>query len=131
MTRAILPLLAFALLAAPAQAQTPAAPPPAAQPGEGPPLSLEHRMLLRCSAAFALMAHRQATGDKAAQAYPPLQQRGQEFFVRASARVIDEAGLDRTSVTAALTAEALELQEGNALEQVMPACLTALESAGL
>jgi len=130
MTRSIL-LLAALLLAVPANAQGPASPPPAAGQGEAPALSLEHRMLLRCSAAFALMAHRQAAGDEAALAHPPLQQRGQEFFVRASARVIDEAKLDRQGVTAALTAEALELQEGNALEQVMPACLSALEAAGL
>ena len=128
MNRAIL-LLATALLAAPAGAQAPAAPPRAE--GEAQALSLEHRMLLRCSAAFALMAHRQSTGDPAALALPPLQDRGQEFFVRASARVIDEAGLDREAIVAALTAEALELQEGDALERVMPACLSALEAAGL
>ena len=131
MSRANLLLLASTLLAAPAGAQAPASPPAATQEGEAQALSLEHRMLLRCSAAFALMAHRQSTGDEAAQAYPPLQERGQEFFVRASARVIDEAGLDRNGVTAALTAEALQLQEGDALEQVMPACLSALEAAGL
>jgi hypothetical protein len=127
MTRAILLLTAATLVAAPVSAQVPAP----AQQGDAPALSLEHRMLLRCSAAFALMAHRQATGDAAAQAYPALQQRGQEFFVRASARVIEEVGLDREAVTAALTAEALQLQEGDALEQVMPACLSALEAAGL
>jgi hypothetical protein len=131
MNHAIL-LLATLSLAVPATAQVPATPPPAAaQQGEAQALSLEHRMLLRCSAAFALMAHRQSTGDAAAQAYPPLQQRGQEFFVRASARVIDEAGLDRQAVTAALTTEALQLQEGHALQQVMPACLSALDAAGL
>ena len=43
-----------ALLAAPAAAQVP---PPPSQ------LTLEHRMLLRCSAAFALVAYRQGTGD--------------------------------------------------------------------
>ena len=131
MTRTILLLTAATLIAAPVAAQTPASPPPAEQQDGAQALSLEHRMLLRCSAAFALMAHRQSTGDAAAQAYPPLQERGQEFFVRASARVIDEAGLGREAVTAALTAEALELQEGDALQQVMPACLSALDAAGL
>jgi len=130
MTRAILSLAAM-LLAVPAQAQAPASPSAATVEGKATVLSLEHRMLLRCSAAFALMAHRQAEGDQAALAYPPLQQRGQEFFVRASVQVIDEAGLDRAAISAALTEEALALQEGEALEQVMPACLAALESAGL
>jgi len=130
MSRAILLLLATTLLSAPAQAQGPASP-PASAAQEQRPLSLEHRMLLRCSAAFALMAHRQADGDPAALAYPALQQRGQEFFVRSSARVIDEAGLDRATIAAALTQEAMALQEGGALEQVMPACLSALDAAGL
>jgi len=131
MSRAALILAIATLSVSPAQAQVAASPLPAATQGEAPALSLEHRMLLRCSAAFALMAHRQAEGDPAALAHPPLQQRGQEFFVRASARVIDEAGLDRNSISAALTQEAIALQDGQALEQVMPACLSALEAAGL
>ena len=61
MTRT-LPLLAALLLAAPAAAQTTPA----------KPLSLEHRMLLRCSAAFAIVAKRQEAGDGQAKAWPPL-----------------------------------------------------------
>lgn len=122
MTR-ILPLLAALLLAAPAAAQTPA--PPAGS------LTLEHRMLLRCSAAFALVANRQAAGDAAALAWPELRQRGSEFFVRASAKVMDEAQLDRAAIAEALTVEARSLAEGNTLAQVMPACLATLEASGL
>ena len=58
-----------ALLAAPAAAQVP---PPPSQ------LTLEHRMLLRCSAAFALVAYRQGTGDGEAAQYPPRKERGSE-----------------------------------------------------
>lgn len=114
-------ILAAALFAAPAAAQVPAA----------PQLSLEHRMLVRCSAAFALVAHRQGTGDAAALQYPPLKERGSEFFVRASARVMDEAGLDRAAIGEALKAEAQALAGGGALSAVMPVCLTALDAAGL
>jgi hypothetical protein len=117
MTR-LLALLA-ALLTAPA----------AAQPVPPPQLSLEHRMLLRCSAAFALVAHRQETGDASVQQYPPLKQRGSEFFVRASARVMDEAGLDRAAVSAALWAEAEGLLQGGTLAAVMPVCLLALDAS--
>jgi hypothetical protein len=88
-------------------------------------------MLLRCSAAFALVAHGQATGDEASLAHPPLEQRGREFFVQASARVMDEAGLERDAMVAALTAEALELSGTEMLDQVMPACLATLQSTGL
>ena len=111
--------LAAALLAAPVTAQV--APPP-------PQLSLEHRMLLRCSAAFALVAYRQGTGDAEAQQYPPLRQRGGEFFVRASVRVMDEAGLDRAAISAALEEEARALLEGGTLAAVMPVCLSALDA---
>ena len=113
-----LPLLAL-LLAAPASAQV--APPPQ--------LSLEHRMLLRCSAAFALVAYRQDAGDASAQQYPPLKQRGSEFFVRASARVMDEAKLDRAANGEALKVEAQALLQGGALAAIMPACLSALEAS--
>ena len=126
-------VLAAMLLPAPALAQAPGAP-AAAEPSaaaEPPALSLEHRMLLRCSAAFALVAHRQAAGDTAALAHPPLDERGREFFVQASARVIDETAMDRAAIAAALTREALDLTENGGVDAVMPACLSALEAAGL
>lgn len=113
--RFVLPAL-IALLPCGVQAQSQAGP-------QSPPLSLEHRMLLRCSAAFALVAARQDAGLAEAQAYPALGVRGREFFVRASARVMDEAGLDRAAVAAALTAEARDLAGGDDMAQVMPVCL--------
>ncbi len=114
-----LPIILAALLAAPVSAQV--APPPQ--------LSLEHRMLLRCSAAFALVAHRQATGDASVQQYPPLKERGSEFFVRASARVMDEARLDRDAISEALRLEANSLLHGGTLAAIMPVCLSALEAS--
>ncbi len=91
-----------------------------------PSLSLEHRMLLRCSAAFALVANRQAIGEADALAFPQLGTRGREFFVRASARVMDEAGLDRAAVAQGLEAEARDLVEHDTLAQVLPVCLALL-----
>jgi len=111
----IRPLFALALLAV-----------PAAGFAQAPQLTLEHRMLLRCSAAFAITANRQASGDAEALTYPALAARGREFFVRASARVMDEAGLDRTAVAQALEAEARDLVANSALAQVMPVCLSLL-----
>jgi hypothetical protein len=111
-------ILAPALLTAPASAQVVAA----------PQLSLEHRMLLHCSAAFALVANRQEAGDTSVQQYPPLKDRGSEFFVRASARVMDEAGLDRAAVSQALEAEARALLQGETLAAIMPVCLSALDT---
>ena len=110
--------LAAAAIAVPAAAQTPTT-----------QLSLEHRMLLRCSAAFALVAYRQQANDPNYAQYPPLKERGGEFFVQASARVMDEAGLDRPAISAALENEARELLQGGTLTAVMPVCLTALEAS--
>jgi hypothetical protein len=116
MIRPILaPALWLALLAAPA--------PSIAQSA---PLSLDHRMLLRCSAAFALLANRQAGGEANALAFPPIGARGREYFVRASARVMDEAGLDRTAVAQALETEARDLVVNGTLAQIMPVCLSLL-----
>ena len=112
-------ILSAVLLAAPAAAQAP------------PQFTLEHRMLLRCSAAFALIAYRQETADADAAQYPPLKERGSEFFVRASARVMDEAGLDRAAIDAALRTEAQGLLRGGTLAAVMPVCLSALDASGL
>ena len=105
--------------------------PATAQPDTGPRLTLEHRMMLRCSAAFALVSYRQENGDAEALQYPPMKERGGEYFVRASARVMDEAGLDRDGVSAALRTEAQDLLKDRTLAAVMPVCLTALEQAGL
>lgn len=114
--KTLLAYLAAAAIALPAAAQT------------APQLSLDHRMLLRCSAAFALVAYRQQANDPDYAQYPPLKERGGEFFVQASARVMDEAGLDRPAISAALENEARELVQGGTLAAVMPVCLTALEA---
>lgn len=114
-----LPVFAAALLV----------PPVAAQVVPPPQLSVEHRMLLRCSAAFALIAYRQEAGDTEVRQYPPLKERGSEFFVRASAQVMDETGLDRDGISQALEEEARVLLQGGTLTAVMPVCLSALEAS--
>lgn len=91
-----------------------------------PQLSLDHRMLLRCSAAFALAAYGQDNGNAAAMRYPALQERGREFFVRASVQVMDEAGLTREQVASAIAVEAQDLVDSDTLEAVIPVCLTLL-----
>ena len=104
---------------------------PAGAAADPPRLTLEQRMLVRCSAAFAIVAERQAKGDPAALLYPPLAQRGREYFVRSAASVMDSAQLDRPAIDAALKAEARDLVAGGTLPQLMPVCLQALEDSGL
>ena len=129
--RPVLPPLAVGLMPFIMLALMPAAPTAAQQAAPALPLSLEQRMLVRCSAAFALVAHGQAAGDAAALAWPALGARGREFFVRASARLIDEAGLDRAALTTAMIEEAQDLGQNGALAAAMPPCLSALEASGL
>ena len=124
----IVPLaLSAVLLAVPAAAQ------------EAPRFTLEHRMLLRCSAAFAIVAGEQQRGVASAAQYPPLAERGREYFVRASVRLMDDLALTREQVEASLRTEAEGLQKtaGEAadpaayLDSVMRPCLSALEASGL
>jgi len=120
-------LLSAAVLAASAAAQAP------------PRFTLEHRMLLRCSAAFAIVAGEQQRGVASALAYPALGERGREYFVRASARLMDDLALTREQVEASLRAEVEGLQKASAetadpaagIDSVMRPCLSALEASGL
>lgn len=105
-------LTALALIATPLAAM--------AQPAA---LSLEHRMLLRCAATAAMVAHGQQSGDPAMADYPDLRERGRDFFIRASVRVMDEASLERGIVEAALRAAAADIAAAGAVHQMMPVCL--------
>jgi hypothetical protein len=95
------------------------------------PLSLEQRMLVRCSVAFAMTAYAQDQGDERAQQYPPLGERGQEFFVRSSAQVMDDAGLDFEQMASEHEREALNLRDSGQIDEIMPVCLQLLEQSGL
>lgn len=121
----ITPILAAALAAASPQAPSVnTAPAPAT-------LSQSNRALLRCSAVFALVSHRQALGDAAALKWPDLSERGREFFVRALAQLMDETGMDRNAIAASVGAEARELAADGEADAVMPACLVMLEASGV
>ena len=120
-------LLLAALAAAPAAAQEP------------PPFTLEHRMLLRCSAVFAIVAAEQQRGVASALAYPPLTERGREYFVRSSVRLMDDLELTREQVEASLRTEVEGLRKASAeavepaayIDSVMQPCLSALEASAL
>lgn len=126
MIRFLLPAAALAALVpsaltGSAQAQQPAA----------PELTIQQKTALRCSTAFAVVAKKQALGDPAVADYPPLGERGREFFVRSSAQIMDETGMSREAVAELLAAEIAALQEPGALDEVMPPCLLLLDASGL
>lgn len=113
-------------LSVPAAAQSAAAALPAASQG----LTLEHRMLLKCSAAFALVAHGQSQGQAEALGYTVSAAEGREYFVQAMAQVMDDTGFSRDEVTEQLTQEAARLSAngGQGLADIMPACTVSLSS---
>ena len=94
-------------------------------------LSLENQTLLRCSAAFALVSYGQENGNEAALSWPKLDPRGQEFFVRSLAKLMDDTGLSRDQVSALASREAQRLLDEDQVDAVMPACLAMLESSGV
>lgn len=106
----ILLVSALLLSALPAAAQTPTA---------SPKLTLAQETSLRCSAAFGLIAYDQKRGAPGANAFPPLGTRGREFFVRTTARLMDETSASRDAVQALLKVRVDELQKG-AVESANP-----------
>lgn len=98
---------------------------------DAPKLSLEQKTSLRCSAAFAIVADGQARGNADALEYPALAERGREFFVRSSARLMDDAGLDRAQISKLMQIEAQDLWDKGEVEQIMPSCLLLLNASGI
>ena len=103
------------------------------RPANLPELNAEQTANLRCAVNFAMLAEGQKKGFERALAYPKLGDRGQEFFVRVMAQLMDEAQLSRDDVEA-LTAYEVQLLRAagpDGLDAVMPACLSLLDASGL
>jgi hypothetical protein len=111
-------IVAAALAAAPA-------------PDTGAPLSFANAEKLRCAATFAIVARGQASGDARTAGFMPLATRGEAYFIRAVAQVMDSTGLGEEAVTARLQALAAALASPGQLEAAMPSCLASLEASGL
>ena len=74
----------------------------------------------------------QRAGEDGAAGYPVMAERGQEFFVRTTARLMDELGADRRTIMGLVMREHAALAETpEQLDEVMPACLMLLDAAGL
>lgn len=101
-----------------------------------PRLNLAQEAALRCSAAFGLVAHDQQRAAPDIDAHPQLGTRGREFFVRTTARLMDETGASREVIAALLKQRVEDLQRlpGNgqdakaALGGVVCACLPLLDA---
>lgn len=96
-----------------------------------PALTLDQNAAVRCAAAMALTAQAQVRGEPAATALPPLGERGREYFVRVSARLMDDLGLDRDQIASLFRQHAGELARSGEATGVARACLPLLDTAGL
>lgn len=94
-------------------------------------LTLEQQAALRCSAAFALVSAGQERGNEVALEYPPLAQRGKEYFVRSMAQVMDDTGMTREQVSRLVSQSAQDLWDENGIGDAMPACLLLLDASGV
>ncbi|HTN13609.1 MAG TPA: hypothetical protein VL094_02260 [Sphingomonadaceae bacterium] len=129
----LLAACALVLPAASAYAADERAPVPAQE------LTLEQKTLLRCSAAFAIIASEQARGVESARAWPPLSERGKEFFVQSGARLMGELNLTQEQVQALYRSEVGRLQNesGKAADPkkmvagIMQPCLLLLDASGI
>lgn len=72
----------------------------AASPAPQPKLSLQQEAALRCSSVFALVSGEQARNAPASAALPKLDARAREYFVVTTARLMDETGSSRDTVSA-------------------------------
>lgn len=100
-----------------------------------PALPPAQQFKLHCAVAFAQLTAAQARGDARAAAYPPLAQRGREYFVRASAGATNGTGngtgLTQDQLKAMLEAEAAAMIRDDTLYESMPLCMKSLEASGL
>lgn len=103
----------------------------AAPAGPDPALTPPQAQALRCGVVFALGARMQAEGDAEAAGWPPLVTRGKEYFVRVTAKLMDETGASREALAALATREVAPLQAEGAMTGAMAACLPLLEASGL
>lgn len=103
----------------------------AAQDVATPTLNPQQSTALRCGVVFALGARKQQDGDPVAARWPALEERGKEFFVRVTARLIDETGASRDALSAIAMREVPSLQTEGALAGAMTQCLPLLDAAGL
>lgn len=103
----------------------------AAQDPAPPSLDPQQATALRCGVVFALGARLQQEGDPAAAGWPALGTRGKEYFVRVTARLMDETGASRDALAAIAMKEVPALQSEGAMAAAMAQCLPLLDAAGL
>ncbi len=101
----------------------------AAAPAE-PTLTPPQAQALRCGVVFALGARMQADKSPLAEDWPALTIRGKEYFVRVTARLMDDTGASRETISAMAMRHAPALSDPAATAAAMPGCLPLLDASG-
>lgn len=91
---------------------------------------------VRCAVLFGFVGGMQSQGPGVAREFPPMEPRGQEFFVQSMARLYDEQGLTRDQVAERVRSELSRIvadlnAESNrdaALRARMAPCLVLLDA---
>lgn len=96
-----------------------------------PVLTSPQAAALRCGVVFALGARLQEDKAPSAVGWPPLATRGKEYFVRVTARLMDDTGASREVLSAMAMRHVPALSDPRALADAMPGCLPLLDAAGL
>jgi hypothetical protein len=102
----------------------------AAAPTAEPTLTPPQAAALRCGVVFALGAKLQADKAPLAASWPALTTRGKEYFVRVTARLMDDTGASRDTLAAMAMRQVPALSDPAALGAAMPGCLPLLEASG-
>lgn len=102
----------------------------AAAPAAEPMLTPPQAEALRCGVVFALGARLQADRAPVAARWPALGTRGKEYFVRVTARLMDDTGASRETISALAMRHVPALTDPAAVAAAMPGCLPLLEASG-
>ena len=102
----------------------------AAAPAAEPVLTPPQAAALRCGIVFALGAKMQADKVPLAAGWPPLDTRGKEYFVRVTAKLMDDTGASREVLAAMAMRQVAALSDPRATAAAMPGCLPLLEASG-
>ena len=101
----------------------------AAAPAE-PVLTPPQAAALRCGVVFALGAKLQEDRSLLAAGWPPLRTRGKEYFVRVTAKLMDDTKASRETLAAMAMRQVPALGDPRATAAAMPGCLPLLDASG-
>ncbi|MBY6218810.1 hypothetical protein [Qipengyuania aquimaris] len=105
-------------------------------PVDLPALTLEQQTNLRCGVVFGIVDGYQSRNDERALAYPTIAPRGREFFVRTTAKIMEDERFTRPVIVSHVGRQMASLEtdgehDFEAIDEIMPACLSLLDASGL